>query len=162
MGRKRNPVKPGEFEDPLSNYDPPPYEDELERALCETHIKDMRITPVYSVGKDTPVNDVIELMWVKEISCVVVVDDTDKPLGVFSSRDVLNKVAGNDAVRSKPISEIMTPNPRAVYATESPAKALNMMAVGGFRHIPVLNADDKVVGILAPRRTTTFLQEHLG
>ena len=22
MGRKRNPVEPGEFEDPLSNYDP--------------------------------------------------------------------------------------------------------------------------------------------
>jgi len=161
MGRKRNPVEPGEFEDPLHNYDPPQYEDDLERSLCETQIKDMRITPVYCVTKDTPVSDVLELMWTKETSCVVVADDAGKPLGVFSSKDVLNKVADNDAVRTKPISEVMTPNARTVYATESPAKALNLMAIGGFRHIPVLNADDKVVGMLAPRRTTAFLQEHL-
>ena len=106
----------------------------MERALCEKPIKDMRITPVYCVGEETTVSDVLELMWTKETSCVVVTDDAGKALGVFSSKDVLNKIAGNDAARPKPISEYMTPNPRVVYATESPAKALNLMAIGGFRH----------------------------
>lgn len=162
MGRKRNPIEPGEFEDPLNNYDPPTYADELERVLCDTEISQMRITPVHCVAKDTPVDAVLDLMWTKECSCVVVTDDAGKPLGVFSSRDVLNKVADNDVVRTQPVREVMTPNPRAVYTTDCPAKAMNLMAVGGFRHIPVLDVDGKVVGMLAPRRTTEFLQEHMG
>jgi len=159
--RERRDPQPGEFEDPLENYDPPLYEDELERLLCESPISTMRITPVHCVDPDMAVSDVLELMWTKETSCVVVTDVTNKPLGVFSSRDVLNKVADNDAARTRPISELMSPHPRTVYATDSPAKALNLMAVGGFRHIPVLDVDGKVVGMLAPRRTTAFLKEHL-
>ena len=84
-----------------------------------------------------------------------------RAVGIFSARDVLNKVAHDPATRSKPITEFMTPDPRTVYTTDCPAKALNLMAVGGFRHIPVLDINDKVVGMLGPRRTTEFLQEHL-
>ncbi len=162
MARKRNPVEPGEFEDPLSNYDPPEYSDELERVLCEEEVSQIRITPVYCVQPEMKVDEVLALMWEKETSSVVVVDADNKPLGIFTSKDVLNKIAGNDELRVKPIRDLMTAGPRTVYATESPAKALNLMAVGGFRHIPVLDPDGKVVGMLAPRRTTAYLQEHMG
>ncbi len=161
MARKRNPVTPGEFEDPLNNYDPPMYQDELERLLCETEVKSMRITPVHCVSKEMTVSAVLDLMWAKETSCVVVTDEANKPLGVFSSKDVLYKIAGNDALYSQPIEAVMSPNPRTVYATDCPAKALNLMAIGGFRHIPVVDVDGKVVGMLAPRRTTEFLEAHM-
>lgn len=160
MGRKRNPVEPGEFEDPLSNYGPPEYADELERVLCETEVSQMPITPLAWVEKDATVQDALDVMARYECSCVIV-QDAGKAVGIFSSRDVLNKVADDPATRTRPITDFMTPDPRTVYATDCPAKALNLMAVGGFRHIPVLDADDKVVGILGPRRTTKFLQEYL-
>lgn len=162
MPRKRNPVEPGEFVDPLSNYDPPAYSDELQRVLCDEEISSIRITPVYCVKPDTKVSDALEMMWQKQSSSVVVTDEDDKPVGIFTSKDVLYKIAGNDELRDRPIKDVMTPGPCALYATESPAKALNLMSVGGFRHIPVLDADEKVVGMLAPRRTTTFLQENMG
>lgn len=162
MSRKRNPVEPGEFEDPLSNYDPPQYSDELQRVLCDEELTRVRITPVHSVPPDMKVDDVLELMWQKESSSVVVTDADNKPVGIFTSKDVLYKIAGNDDLRDKPISAVMTPDPCVLYVTESPAKALNLMAVGGFRHIPVLDQDDRVVGMLAPRRTTAFLQENMG
>jgi len=161
MARKRNPVEPGEFEDPLSNYDPPKYSDDLERVLYEDEVSGMRITPVYCVEPTMAISDVLEMMWQKETSSVVVTDADNKPLGVFTSKDVLYKLAGNDELRARPVSEFMTPEPRTVFATESPAKALNLMAIGGFRHIPVIDADGKVVGMLAPRRTTAYLYDHM-
>ena len=160
MGRKRNPVEPGEFVDPLSNYDPPRYADELERVLCETEVSRMCITPVAWVDKSATVQDALDMMCKYDCSCVII-KEGDRAAGIFSARDVLNKVADDPATRARPITDYMTPDPRTVYATDSPAKALNLMAVGGFRHIPVLDTDDKLIGVLGPRRTTEFLQEHL-
>jgi hypothetical protein len=34
------------------------------------------------------------------------------------------------------------------------------MAVSGFRHVPVLDTDDKIVGIVSPPRVTAFLKAH--
>ena len=160
MPRKRNPVEPGEFEDPLSNYDPPEYADELERVLCETEISGMPIKPMACVEIGATVQDALDMMARCDCSCVVILE-AGKAVGIFSARDVLDKVAEDADVRVKPVTDVMTENPRTVYESDCPAKALNLMAVGGFRHIPVIDADDKVVGILGPRRTTRFLQEHL-
>jgi CBS domain-containing protein len=160
MPRKRNPVEPGEFEDPLSNYDPQEYADELERVLCETEISQMPITPMACVEIGATVQDALDTMARCDCSCVVV-QEAGKAVGIFSARDVLNKIADNADARAKPVTDVMTANPRTVYESDCPAKALNLMAEGGFRHIPVIDAHDKVVGILGPRRTTRFLQEHL-
>ncbi len=160
MGRKRNPVEPGEFEDPLSNYDPPAYADEMERVLCETEVQQMRIQPLACIEKDATVQDALDMMKKYECSSVIV-KDAGKAVGIFSARDVLNKIAHDPSTRPKPITAYMTQDPQKVYATDCPAKAINLMAVGGFRHIPVLDVDDNVVGILGPRRTTQFLEERL-
>ena len=47
--RKRRPTTPGEYSDPLSNYDAPEYGDELERALTQDAVGDMEITPIAAV-----------------------------------------------------------------------------------------------------------------
>ena len=159
--RKRRPVPPGEFEDPLSNYDPPPYRDELERSLGEATVGQMQITPFTTVESDTTVGEAVTIMARCNFFCLMVVEE-DRLIGVFSERDVLNKAADDfSAVKNKPIRELMTPDPRVVYETDCPAKALNLMAVGGFRHIPVLGVDDRPVGIIGPKRTAAFLQQHI-
>ncbi len=120
----------------------------------------MTITPWAWVEKDASVQDTLDVMKKFECSCVIV-QDRGKAVGIFSARDVLHKVARDPSSRPKPITAYMTAGLRKVYANDCPAKAVNLMAVGGFRHIPVLDVDDNVVGILAPRRMTQFLEEHL-
>jgi len=55
----------------------------------------------------------------------------------------------------------MTHSVMTAYTADSPGKAMNLMAIGGFRHVPILDVDDKVVGILGPRRVSEFLHAHL-
>lgn len=149
------------FEDPLSNYDPVEYADELERVLAEESIGGMEITPFAAIDPDARIGEVVARMERESYYSMIVVED-GKPIGIFSERDVLNKVAQQfDAVKDKPIRELMTPDPVCVYETDTLAKALNLMAVGGFRRIPVLGLDDRVIGVIGPRRTVRFLQDYL-
>lgn len=159
--RKRRGTQEGEYSDPLKDYNAKDYEDELVRALCEDHVTELETTPFLGVQASTTIEQTMRLMAERDIACLLVLEG-DRLLGIFSERDVLNSVAERyEQIRSHPVSEIMTPNPVAAYGSDSPAKALNLMAVGGFRHVPILDVDENVVGILGPRRVTAYLQRWL-
>jgi len=64
-----------------------------------------------------------------------------------------------DQVKDRPVRDFMTTDPVYVYETDSSAAALTVMAVLVFRHVPVLDLDDNVVGIISPQRVTGFLRE---
>ncbi len=161
MKRKRRSAEAGEFQDPLKNYSPPAYEDEMERALCENRVDQMRTKPSMAVEASTTVRDTLKQMYDMNIASVIVTED-GRLVGILSERDVLNKVVDRyDQISDQPVREVMTVHPTAVYDTDTPAKAINLMAVGGFRHIPILDVDDQIVGVLGPRRVADYLRQHI-
>lgn len=158
--RKRRGPQNGEFEDPLKDYSAPDYDDALEQSLIEGHISEMKIEPFATVLGDLTVGQTLAKMAELDIACVLVMRD-ERLLGVFSERDVLLKVADRfEQVKERPVAELMTPEPAFIRRTDSPAKAVNLMAVSGFRHVPIVNVDDHVVGVLGPRRVTAYLRSH--
>jgi len=162
MRRQRRNAPAGEFSDPLSNYDPKQYEDELERSILEDHISSMQIAPFETIRPTVTVEHAVRRMGELEIACLMVTDHDGKLVGILSERDVLNKVADQwETAQQLEVAEVMTPAPVVAYETDSPAKALNLMAVGGFRHVPVLDVDDRVVGILGPRRVAKYLKRYI-
>ena len=85
------------------------------------------------------------------VGSVLILDD-GKLQGIFTERDALNIFV---ATRRNPdhtnLSDIMTPNPQTIAADASPAAALEMMIAGRFRHLPVVDGDGKVLGVLSQR-----------
>ncbi len=162
MKRKRRATPPGEFHDPLSNYEEPQFDDNLERSLLLDVISDvMTYKPFKTVAAKATVEQAMKIMAELEVACLMVTED-DRLVGIFSERDVINKVTENYyAVKDRPISELMTPDPIVVHESDCPAKAINQMAVGGFRHIPVLTVDERIAGILGPRRVVKYVENFL-
>ena len=159
---KRRGIQDDAFDDPLSNYSPPTYEDTLHRALCEDPITQMKHQPFTCIEASSSIIQVLKQMEQKNIACVMVTEN-DRLAGIFSERDVLDKVADRfEEIRDQPVRTVMTPEPVAVRGTDTLAKALAVMAVGGFRHVPILDPDDKVIGMIGPRRVNTYLRTHLG
>ena len=145
--------------DPLSNYEPPVYDDPLEEALAECPVTAMCIRPFVVIRPETPVQRVLQAMAGLELSCVLI-GENDRLVGMFTQRDVLNKVVDRyDQLRQTPIRELMTPDPVVVYDVDCVASALCAMTAGGYRHVPVVNMDNKIVGVVGPRRMTRFLQQ---
>ena len=152
---------PEKFQDPLENYEPREYNDDLERALAEEPVTAIHAKPFIAVKEDTPVHAALQMLAGRDIASALVVDPEDRLVGVFTDRDVLDKVALEyDTVKDKPVSEVMTKNPIRAREDESSAAALCVMAAAGYRHVPVVTIDEKVIGIVSPQRVAEFLQKH--
>ena len=151
---------PEEFQDPLENYEPKAYDDPLEQALVEEEIGTIRHEPFATISPETPVHEAIEKLAGLHIACLLVAEQ-DKLVGVFSDRDVLARVAFEfDELKDRPVRDVMTTEPVYVYEIDSAAASLSVMALCGCRHVPVLDLNENLVGIISPQRVTEFLHQH--
>lgn len=104
----------------------------------------------YSVESERTVLEAARYMMEHNIGAVPVMRDGGL-VGILSERDIMNRVV---AVGRTPgttaISEVMTPNPRAVAADESIDECLFIMREFGFRHLPIVDGRD-VKGLVSLR-----------
>lgn len=102
-------------------------------------VKDRRL---YSVKDSNTVLEAARYMMEYNIGAVPVLRDGDLA-GILSERDIMNRVV---AVGRTPgttaVSEVMTPNPRAVAADETIDECLFIMREFGFRHLPVVDGKE--------------------
>jgi CBS domain-containing protein len=74
-------------------------------------------------------------------------------VGIFTERDMLRAMAQSskaDAARVSSVSKWMTRDPLTVAPDTPVGEALDQMLSGGFRHLPVMEADT-VVGVISMR-----------
>jgi len=156
-----NQTDSGSFEDPLENYDVPKFDDPVEQALHDKTVESIQAQPMTCIDASTSVRETMKLMVGRQITCVLVQED-GKLVGIFGDRDVLDKVCLEyDDVIDGPIRAVMTANPVFVHQHDSTAKVLSIMAVSGLRHVPVIDADQRPIGIVSPQRMTQFLPHYL-
>jgi CBS domain-containing protein len=93
------------------------------------------------VSPDTSATEVMEKMKAARVGCALVLDN-GKLVGIFTERDLLNKLTGKTAsTQDAAVKELMSANPEVLHETDSVATALNKMSMGRYRHIPVRKAD---------------------
>ena len=83
---------------------------------------------------------------------VLVLYEAGGPLGIFTERDLLNKVVakGLDPAVT-PVSAVMTRNPMTVPPEMSVRDAVLLMKERRFRHLPIVAQTGKVVGMFSFR-----------
>lgn len=154
-------IDPAELEDPLSNFEPPQYSSPLEQAFAQEAVAAIDARPFLQIDSLAPVQAAIELLAESQAGCLLVVED-DKLVGVFTERDVLEKVVEKYArVKSEPVANFMTTEPTIVYETDPSATAVAAIAVAGHRHVPVVDLDERVKGVVSPRRVFEFMEHYL-
>lgn len=104
---------------------------------------------VLQVTESTTVLEACTQMSAKNFgSCLI----TDKGIlkGIFTERDLLVKVIskGLDPKKTK-IKEVMTTNPKTANVDDNIFESLRRMNAGRFRHLPVVDAQNKVIGIVS-------------
>ena len=106
---------------------------------------------VVSALADTTVRAAAITMAGHKIGAIVVVDDQGRLAGLFTERDVLNRVVAQgldpDSTR---LSAVMTADLQTASPDKPLAHALHMMFEGGFRHVPVVE-DGRPIGMVSAR-----------
>ncbi|CAF9923296.1 MAG: hypothetical protein HETSPECPRED_005287 [Heterodermia speciosa] len=101
------------------------------------------------IKPNTTVAEAAQLMAAKREDCVLVTDDDDRIAGIFTAKDLAFRVVGAGIkARDVTISEIMTKNPLCARTDTSATDALDLMVRKGFRHLPVMDENQDISGIL--------------
>ena len=143
----------------LAGHDTPQSPTTFRGQLLGEHLDALGIAPPETLDIDASVDEAIRRMHDKGIDCVLVVED-GRLVGIFTDRDAVLKVAGTKA-GPQAISAVMTHDPVVLRHNETIAVALNKMAVGGFRHIPIVE-DGRPTGVVTARDVFHHLAESLG
>ncbi len=109
------------------------------------------------------VTDAMRGMQAERTGCVLITEDgtADTRLtGIFTERDLLYRIVDQGQnPATLPLSEVMTTDPEHLPAEASVAWVLNKMAIGGFRHVPVVDDGDRPVLLVSVRDVVAFLVE---
>ncbi|KAG0039831.1 hypothetical protein BGZ82_006533 [Podila clonocystis] len=93
--------------------------------------------------------DAARIMAAKRADAVLVIDEDQHLVGIMTDKDLAFRVIAEGLdIRNTLISQVMTRNPFCVTTETNATEALNKMVNGGFRHLPCLNVDGDVVGLL--------------
>ena len=127
--------------------------------LLGTHLDELGAPAPELVGPDEDVAEAIERMHRDGIDCLLVTEGGHL-VGIFTDRDALIKLAGRGP-EHRPISDLMTRDPVVLRQDDTIAVAINKMAVGGFRHVPIVNGK-RPVAVVSARDVFRHIATRLG
>lgn len=129
------------------------------QSLIEDQVHDLHIHDLIDVSPTTPIREVISILQKANRGCVLVTE-AKSLVGIFTERDILMRIIGEDVKLDSPVSQFMTPNPLTIKKDESLASVIKKMREGGYRHLPVVNEDGVPVGILSVKHIVHYLVEY--
>ena len=112
------------------------------------------------VKSGTTIIDAVKEMKYNQSSCVLVVDESHKLVGIMSNGDLMHEYVGSTLPGDSPVDTIMTKDPFTGTPELSVQEALEIFHSKPFRHMPVLSGD-QIKGILSIRGLMAFIGEHL-
>jgi CBS domain-containing protein len=106
---------------------------------------------------EATVRHAVEEMNRSRVGCVLV-ERAGKLVGIFTERDVLTKVVASGVdIDEAAIGSVMTSGPEALSLNDGISYALNRMAVGGYRHIPLVDSENRPMGVVAMRDVVGYM-----
>jgi len=111
-------------------------------------ILDSKGHQVLNVEPDAKLAAAIKILGEKKIGAVLVMSQ-DRMEGILSERDIVRALGERGAgVLEEPVSAVMTHKVVSCRQSDTVAGLMEMMTLGKFRHLPVVE-DGKVVGLIS-------------
>jgi len=106
--------------------------------------------PVMTFGPDDKVITAVKAMSEKNYGASVIVDSNNKPVGIVTERDFMRRLlAKNLDPNTTLINQIMTKDLKVARADDEVVEWLRMMSNERFRHVPVIDADGKLLNLMS-------------
>ncbi len=107
---------------------------------------------VVTAGLDTTIYEAARLMRSEHVGDVVVVDenDSDKPMGILTDRDIVVSVLAPDLdTKTITVGDAMSERLATIRLTDDLSDAIAIMGEASVRRLPVVDERKKLVGVLS-------------
>jgi CBS domain-containing protein len=131
----------------------------VEHSLDSVLLSELAPANPITVRENTSLAGVIARMRANNIGSILIVDEAGKLAGLFTERDVLNRVACQvEDLEAVTIAKFMTASPTVLKPDTTIAHALNFMALYGFRHLPLVDTEYRPVGVVSFRDVVAYIE----
>jgi len=107
---------------------------------------------VLSLGPQASVWEAACAMTRANCGSILVMEPPDRLLGIVTERDLMTRVLARALdPKQTTLSQVMTPQPRCVAPETKVSDAVLIMLERGFRHLPIVAPDRKILGVFSIR-----------
>src|SRR5690606_20261792 len=107
--------------------------------------------PVTTCSEETWLKELVDTLVKSGVSCIVVVNK-NKPVGIITERDLVRVLSdllqGDEALAWSRAKDVMTRAPQTVKSSTPLFDALVITQTQGFRHLPVVDDEGILIGML--------------
>lgn len=101
------------------------------------------------LDEDTSVFDAASKMRDLKYGAVLIIKN-NKAHGIFTERDLLNKIAAeHKEIKGLKLKDVMTTNLKTAKETDEVLASMRRMSQGRFRHLPIVDENDEVIGMIS-------------
>jgi len=105
-----------------------------------------------SVPVEATAERAIRTMLDRDVGAVAVVDENHRVAGIFTERDVLRRLSlGEHDPRKISVREVMTTPVEMATPATTAVEALATMVERHYRHLPIVDDDGRLLGMLSIR-----------
>ena len=118
--------------------------------LESIRVRDIQNTNFVSVGVDTPLGKIVQLLQQGELTDFPVIDSDQTLRGIVTFQDIRSVMMKSELYSFLIAADFMKADPLAVRADSSLLDALHLFTQSDVHHLPVVNGpnDNRVVGII--------------
>ena len=110
------------------------------------------------IRPDTPLAEAIEQMKKDEGGCAIVCDESGQIVGIFTQRDLLNKIVGEEVDMNAPVRQFMSAAVETLTTDATVGDAVRVMNEKSYRNIPLVK-DGQLIGSISVFDVITYLAE---
>ena len=120
-------------------------------------LADVMRTEVIDVAPEDTLGEVAERMSAVNVGAVVVMD-YGRMIGILTERDLLRAIAYRVHTSDARVREWMTEDPLTATAEMDVEDAAQVMLEHNFRHLPIVDDNGAVIGLVSLRRVVAATQ----
>lgn len=102
-----------------------------------------------TLPRTATMQEACRLMHDRRVGAVLVTDSKGKLTGIITGRDVVRAMAQARDPRETQLKDVMTKQPATMPPGQTAIEALRLMHDGGFRHLPVVDEEGHLHGIVS-------------
>jgi len=114
-------------------------------------------SPVETVSTDTPAHRAAETMLDEGIGSVIVTTEDGHLEGILTATDFVHVAAEQRWASDATVATYMTTDVTTTTANAEVREIADLMLDNGFQHVPVVDDEDNVVGIITTTDITAYL-----